>query len=229
MKKNNRHLSSPRPNSEQELLARASALAGLTFASLASELALIIPEEPTRRKGWFGMAIELALGADSKSLSRPDFHHLGIELKTIPLSLSGKPAESTFITSIPMLTIHQQQWETSQCFDKLKRILWIPVEGDPGIPYTQRRIGKGFLWSPDERQAAILQKDWMLLTGMIITGQLESIDARLGEYLQIRPKGAHGKSLCYALDAEGNRAQTLPRGFYVRPCFTWEILGQVMG
>lgn len=224
MKKNICRLSSVTPPNEAALKARCLSLAGLTFAQLASELGLQIPDEPARRKGWSGMAIEWALGANAGNFSGPDFHHLGIELKTIPIAASGKPAESTFITSIPLLTIHRQRWETSQCFNKLKRILWIPVEGDPAIAFAERRIGRGFLWSPNTEQTLILQKDWTLLTGMIATGQLESIDARLGEYLQVRPKGAHGKSLCYGLDADGNKIQTLPRGFYLRSGFSGEIL-----
>ena len=54
--------------------------------------------------------------------------------------------------------------------------------------------------------------------------QLETIDATSGEYLQIRPKGADGKALCYAYDADGNKVQTLPRRFYLRVSFTHKLL-----
>ena len=46
----------------------------------------------------------------------------------------------------------------------------------------------------------------------------------MGRYLQIRPKGANAKSLTTTLDEEGNTIQTLPRGFYLRPEFTQQII-----
>lgn len=212
------------PTSEAELLARCQEIEGLSFAQLSLELNLIIPHEANQRKGWIGQAIELALGADARNKASPDFQTLSIELKTIPIASNGKPAESTFITSIPLLTIHQEQWHSSQCYSKLKRILWVPIEGDKIIPYSQRRIGRAVLWSPNANQEAILADDWNHLTLLISTGQLEILDASAGIYLQVRPKAANGKALCYATDLKGNKVQTLPRGFYLRSLFTNSII-----
>ena len=209
---------------EAELIARCRSIEGLTFAQLASYTGFILPELAPQRKGWAGQAIEYALGATAGTQCAPDFHELGIELKTIPVNSLGKPAESTFVTTIPLLTVHQQHWETSQCYAKLKRVLWIPVEGDTTIPYPHRRIGLGLLWSPNKYDAIILANDWSELTLMSGTGNLHEIDASHGEYLQVRPKGANAKSLCYGLDEEGNRIQTLPRGFYLRSRFTEKII-----
>lgn len=211
------------PTSEQELLERSSKLAGLSFAQLSLYLELLIPENSNHRKGFVGQAIELALGADAKNKALPDFQALNIELKTLPINKQGKPTESTFVTSIPLLTIHQQDWQYSQCYNKLKRILWVPIEGDTSIPYTQRRIGQGFLWSPNSLQETVLKADWNYLTLQISLGQLESLDARAGDYLQVRPKAANGKSLCFGYDSNGNKIKTLPRGFYLRSSFTEQI------
>lgn len=212
------------PRTEAELLARCAELEGLSFAQLSMRLGFYIPEHTAQRKGWLGQAIEVALGTDAGNQALPDFQTLGIELKTLPLALNGKPTESTFVTTIPLLTIHQQQWANSQCYSKLKRILWIPIEGDTSIPYEHRRIGRGFLWSPNAQQEAILAADWNYLTLQIATGQLETLDARAGDYLQVRPKAANGKSLCFGFDAQGNKVQTLPRGFYLRSSFTAQIV-----
>ena len=122
------------------------------------------------------------------------------------------------------MTIHKQSWITSQCYAKLKRLLWIPIEGDTTIPYPHRRIGRGFIWSPNAQQESILSTDWNYLTLQISTGQLETLDARVGTYLQVRPKAADSKSLCFGYDAEGNKIQTLPRGFYLRSSFTQLLL-----
>jgi DNA mismatch repair protein MutH len=212
------------PQTEIELIERCNCIAGLSFAQLSMHLGLPIPIQPNQRKGWVGHAIELALGTDAQNKPSPDFQILGIELKTIPLSKQGTPTESTFITSIPLLTIHQQQWPTSQCYAKLKRILWVPLEGERDIPYPQRRIGHGFLWSPNKEEEAILEADWNYLTLQISTGYLETLDAKYGEYLQIRPKAANGKSLCFGFDQNGNKIKTLPRGFYLRSRFTAQIV-----
>ena len=128
--------------SENELLARCQAIEGLSFAQLATVLGLCIPRHPLQRKGWVGQAIELALGTTAGNKSAPDFCALGIELKTLPINHLGKPAESTFVTTIPLLTIQKQAWQTSTCFAKLKRVLWLPIEGERSIPYPHRRIGR---------------------------------------------------------------------------------------
>ncbi|MFA6302116.1 MAG: DNA mismatch repair endonuclease MutH [Legionella sp.] len=214
----------PPPKTEAELLERCQDIEGLSFSQLALLLGITIPETANQRKGWLGQAIEWALGADAQNKSLPDFQELKIELKSVPLAASGKPTESTFITSIPLLTIHKQTWHSSQCFAKLRRVLWVPVEGDSLIPYTQRRIGRAVLWSPNETQEQVLAADWNYLSSQISTGQLETLDARSGDYLQVRPKAADGKSLCYAFDSEGNKVQTLPRGFYLRSVFTAHLI-----
>jgi len=209
---------------EVDLLQRCNEITGINFAQLASLVQLPIPLTASKRKGWAGMAIELALGTTAGNLALPDFHHLGIELKTIPLKESSKPAESTFVTSISLLTINQECWKTSPCYQKLKRVLWVPVEGSKTIPFTQRRIGNPFLWSPTIDQENILQQDWQELSTMIGTGKLEEIHAGLGEYLQVRPKAANARSLCYGFDSQGNKVPTLPRGFYLRSSFTATLL-----
>lgn len=210
--------------SETQLLLRCQAIEGLTFAQLATHCGLAIPEHPLQRKGWLGLAIEKALGATAGNRSLPDFIELGVELKTLPVNAQGKPAESTFITSIPLLNLHQQTWKTSQCYQKIKRVLWIPIEDDKHIPYTHRRIGRALLWSPSPENEVILEQDWQALTQMICTGFLADIHAGIGNYLQVRPKAASGKSLCYGYDENGHKVLTLPRGFYLRSQFTARIL-----
>lgn len=212
------------PTNKAMLMACCQAIEGLSFSQLAHHLNLSIPMDPLQRKGWAGHAIELALGATAGNRCTPDFMALGIELKTLPMNRLGKPSESTFVTSIPLLTIHQQTWRTSQCFEKLRTVLWVPIEDDANLFFSHRRIGRAFLWSPTLAQERVLENDWSELSFMIGTGRLSEIDASLGEYLQVRPKAANAKSLCYGFDEEGNQIQTLPRGFYLRARFTATLL-----
>lgn len=205
---------------ETALLVRCRTVEGLSFAQLAQQLQIHIPDHALQRKGWIGTALEKKLGTTAGNQSLPDFVELGIELKTLPINAAGKPAESTFVTSIPLLSIGSQTWETSQCWAKLKRVLWIPIEADPALPFAYRRIGKAQLWTPSIPEQHILAQDWAELTDMIVQGKLEDLGAQMGTYLQIRPKAADARSLCYGLDDKGQKTATLPRGFYLRSTFT---------
>ncbi len=208
------------PHTEADLLLRCRQIEGLTVNQLLQQVPIAIAREASRRKGAVGMLLERMLGAEAGNQAAPDFSHLGVELKTLPIGLDGKPIESTFITTIPLLTIHQQKWQTSTCFLKLKRVLWLPIEADSSLPLMHRRVGRAFLWSPTPEQELILEQDWVLLTNMITAGALDEISAHIGRYLQIRPKAAHGQVLTDSFDRVGNRMKTLPRGFYLRRRFT---------
>lgn len=212
------------PASESELLERCYKIEGLSFSQLSRLTNYPIPRLPVHRKGWLGRAIELILGSDAGTKPQPDFTGLGIELKTIPLNHHGNPAESTFITSISLLTIQQETWTTSCCYSKLRRVLWVPIEGDQRINYPDRRIGCGHIWSPSAEEETALMQDWQELTNFITLGKLAEINSSYGQCLQIRPKANNARSLCYSFDENGNKQLTLPRGFYLRTSFTAKLL-----
>ncbi len=212
------------PQSEEQLLDRARQLAGLTLADLAAKFNMNVPKDTRHAKGWIGQLAELTLGATASSLAEPDFQLIGIELKTLPLTASGKPKESTYVCMVPLTNLHEQNWETSWLKRKLQRVLWLPLEADKHIPLASRHIGNAILWSPSETETMQLQQDWEELMELVCLGKLDQITSHMGRYLQIRPKGANAKSLTTTLDEEGNTIQTLPRGFYLRPEFTQKII-----
>ena len=212
------------PESEKELLDRARSLAGLTLADLAIRFNQAIPKDPRHAKGWIGQLLETSLGATASSLAEPDFQLIGIELKTLPLTKSGKPKESTYVCTVPLTQLHDEKWETCWLKRKLQRVLWLPLEADKRIPIAERHIGNAILWSPNEEQSLQLRQDWEELMELVCLGKLDQITSHMGRYLQIRPKGANAKSLTTTLDEEGNTIQTLPRGFYLRPEFTQLII-----
>ncbi|WP_412459555.1 MutH/Sau3AI family endonuclease, partial [Aeromonas caviae] len=129
------------PRSEQELLARAYAMAGFTLAQLAATADIAVPADLRRDKGWVGQLIEWQLGASAGSKPEQDFPDLGIELKTIPIDPQGKPLETTFVCVAPLIGVSGQRWEESNVRNKLSRVLWIPVEGSRDIPVGDRRVG----------------------------------------------------------------------------------------
>ncbi|UPQ87552.1 DNA mismatch repair endonuclease MutH [Vibrio sinaloensis] len=212
------------PQSEQELLDRAIHIAGISFQELADEAGIPVPADLRRDKGWVGQLLEWHLGATAGSKPQQDFEQLGIELKTIPISYTGKPLETTFVCVAPLIGVHGLTWETSHVRNKLSRVLWVPVEGEREIPLAERRVGSPLIWSPDQDQEAQLKADWEELMEMIVLGRVEQINARHGEVLQLRPKAANGRVLTEAYGSSGKPIKTQPRGFYLRTQFTAQIL-----
>ncbi len=213
--------------SEAQLMLRCKTIEGLTYSQLASTIQHHIPSHPLQRKGWLGLAIETALGANAGNSAIPDFMELGVELKTLPINALGLPAESTFVTSIHLRKLHQQTWETSTCFQKLKRVLWILIEDDVKLRFEHRRIGMAIMWSPNKEQTEILKNDWSELSLMLSSGRLTEVHAGMGTYLQVRPKAQNSRSLCYGFDEQGEKISTTPRGFYLRTCLTRQIIKEL--
>jgi DNA mismatch repair protein MutH len=204
--------------------AKALEMEGLTFSQLGNRLGLPVPTLALQAKGWLGQAVEKFLGATAGSLPIPDFPNLNLEIKTIPLTTTGRVQESTYVTILPLRAPFELEWRASSCYQKLQQVLWIPIEGDASIPYAQRRICKAILWKMPEEQERILKADWELIMDMVIQGQVEEISGSIGSYLHIRPKAANASILTQSLDAYGHDIQTLPRGFYLRSYFTQQII-----
>ena len=90
------------PKNIEELLDRCTLIAGLTLGQLAEQCQLQLPANLQREKGSVGQLLELVLGASSGSKAEPDFPHLGVELKTLPVDRFGKPLESTYVCVAPL-------------------------------------------------------------------------------------------------------------------------------
>lgn len=217
-------MSLPPPHSIDELLERAENIAGYTLSELAAQAGIPVPENLKRDKGWVGQLLEWHLGASAGSKPLPDFIDLGVELKTIPISHTGKPLETTFVCVAPLTGVHGLQWEESHVRHKLAHVLWIPVEGEREIPVGDRHVGYPVLWQPSIEEERQLQQDWEELMDLIVLGKVTSITAKHGEVLQLRPKAANSHALTEAYGENGQPIKTLPRGFYLKTQFTHSIL-----
>lgn len=214
------------PKTQAELLAQAQRLAGYSLGELAAMAGIVAPKDLKRDKGWIGVLLEIWLGASAGSKPEQDFAALGVELKTIPIDRQGRPLETTFVCVAPLTGNSGVTWENSHVRHKLKRVLWIPVEGERAIPLAERRVGAPLLWTPDAEEERQLQMDWEELMDLIVLGQVERITARHGEVLQLRPKAANSKALTEAIGARGEPIMTLPRGFYLKKNFTAALLAR---
>ncbi|MCC6202879.1 MAG: DNA mismatch repair endonuclease MutH [Gammaproteobacteria bacterium] len=212
------------PGSEQELLVRAQALHGRTLGAIATELGRPGPTIPARGKGWIGTLLEQALGASAGSAPEPDFPGLGIELKTIPLSPHGRVLESTYVCTLVLRDAATETWEQSLVRRKLARVLWMPIVAERRTPLATRVVGEPRCWSPSEEELQVLRADWQEIIDATCLGELDMLSSELGVYLQIRPKAMHGRARTRMHDGDGAPGWTLPRGFYLRPEFTGNVL-----
>lgn len=212
------------PQTLEQLLSQAQSIAGLTFGELANELHIPVPPDLKRDKGWVGMLLERALGATAGSKAEQDFSHLGVELKTLPINAEGYPLETTFVSLAPLVQNSGVKWENSHVRHKLSCVLWMPIEGSRHIPLRERHIGTPILWKPTAEQERQLKQDWEELMDLIVLGKLEQITARIGEVMQLRPKGANSKAITKGIGKNGEIIDTLPLGFYLRKEFTANIL-----
>lgn len=214
------------PEDEAELLTRARGLGGRRLVDVARELAIPLPPDPRRAKGFVGQLVERALGGACDGRPAPDFPSLGVELKTLPVDRKGRVRESTFVCTAPLAAAAETEWSASRVRHKLARVLFVIVEADPTLAPALRRFGAAWLWSPDAREEAILAADWAELSGRIGAGDVEAIDARVGEALQLRPKGADARARALAYDADGSPFLAPARGFYLRARFTRGLLAR---
>jgi DNA mismatch repair protein MutH len=206
------------PRDLEELLHRARRLAGHRVAPPLledGEAGSLL-----HQKGKLGQLLERVLGATAGSAQRPDFPDLGVELKTIPVDASGKPRESTFVSSLSLVDADQAEWEVSAVRRKLQKVLWIPLvtQGDARV------LGAPLLWQPTCEQEQVLRADFDDIMGMIAIGNVEGLTARVGRWLQARPKAAHGGVRTRAYGAREEPLSVLPRGFYLRASFTGALL-----
>ena len=212
------------PQTLEQLLSQAQSIAGLTFGELADELHIPVPPDLKRDKGWVGTLLERALGATAGSKAEQDFSHLGVELKTLPINAEGYPLETTFVSLAPLVQNSGVKWENSHVRHKLSCVLWMPIEGSRHIPLRERHIGAPILWKPTAEQERQLKQDWEELMDLIVLGKLDQITARIGEVIQLRPKGANSRSVTKGIGKNGEIIDTLPLGFYLRKEFTAQIL-----
>lgn len=210
-----------------KLLELCKQIAGITIYDLTTILNVTCPTSLKSNKGWIGQLIESYLGVKINNLPTVDFPHLGLELKTIPINIKTlTPTESTYICTAPINDINLH-WEKSVVYQKLSKVLWVPIESSAKLNLYSRRIGKPFLWQPNKKQAMILKNDWYELTEILRIGKLGSLSAKYGKYLQIRPKAANCKvKLINYKTIDEEHIKTVARGFYLRANFTKQILAK---
>ncbi|MBK8257970.1 MAG: DNA mismatch repair protein MutH [Polyangiaceae bacterium] len=198
---------------------RAALLEGRSVVEIASALAGHA-EGRSRAKGKIGGLIEAALGASGVH-SEVDFPTLGVELKTVPVSDSGRVLEATFVCTFSLLQAEYASWVDSHIRHKLARVLWLPIIKSVGSP---SRVGRAVFWEPTQEQERVLAADFDEIVGLVGAGKVECLNGRVGRWLQARPKARNGGVRTSAFGQDGEKLSTIPRAFYLRQRFTQAIV-----
>ncbi len=219
------------PTNIQELFMIADQIAGENIECLIDaqhSQSQHLSYQP-KHKGWQGEVIEKALRIDNPSQSGPDFLHLGVEVKSIPIREDGLIFESTYICRVPQVDFGSYQWVESRAWSKMKRILWVPVLRKESSPSLKDRIGYPFLWCPTPEQESILREDWESHINALYHGVRDALSATRGTWLQVRPKGRKASDQVEIVLANGNAQSVQSAGFYLRPSLTKTLVTQSLG
>ncbi|HIV14690.1 MAG TPA: hypothetical protein IAB18_02090 [Candidatus Avisuccinivibrio pullicola] len=211
------------PRSLSELKERLEAIMGKSLLELTREYGLKWPARFKMAKGFTGELIEYILGGTARNLPLPDFTHLSIELKTLPIDGRYLPLESTYICHLNLMEDVGQRFEDSALYRKTALMLFVAVEGSDRIEPEIRRVMGYYLYKPDREALARIRTDYEEVMEMVSLGHAHEINARMGEVVQVRPKGASGRDLVPYINEDGEKAYTRPRGFYFRASFTRDI------
>ncbi|MBA3363504.1 MAG: hypothetical protein H0T07_03755, partial [Actinobacteria bacterium] len=148
-----------RTASEGEILAKAAELEGRLLGSIPGARFTAATGGAGRAEA--GHAIESHFGIPKNPSPLPDFPRAGIELKAVPLRLTGRGLgvkERTVISIIDYMTMPEQTWATASVRKKLK-ILFVFFEHFDQQPKSMFPIREILLWEPDLRTDALLRAD----------------------------------------------------------------------
>lgn len=190
--KSSEHTLPYKPDDRDSILAYAQKLVGST---LRAHIDVDAIDDPARRKGSFGNAVEeYYFKYDINSNSNPDFDQVGIELKTTPLKYNGKgnlvSKERLVITMINYRDVVNETFETSHLLAKASNILLISYlyekDKDP-LDYPIKVVA---LWGLPEEDMPVFKKDWKTVVNKVRAGKAHEISGSDTLYLEACTKAA---------------------------------------
>lgn len=215
------------PPTLEALMDRAVSLAGRTLAETAQLLGYRLPRTLTANKGFIGQLAELALGATAGPDPEPDFPALGVELKTLPIRVDGRPLEATYICQARMTGVESTTLAESYLMKKLERVLFMPIL--PADTLAERRFAMPLLWSPNADELATLGADFLMLQSRVRMGEADDLTTRDGTALHLRPKALSSLDRTVGISDEGWAVPVRPKAWYLRPGFTEQIVKRHFG
>lgn len=183
------------PKSRRSIVEYAQMLMGST---LREHVDVDSIDDPSRRKGSFGNAVEeYYFFYDINSDSRPDFAEVGLELKTTPLkknrdgSYSAK--ERLVLSMISYADVVSEEFETSSLVKKASDILLISYVHEDDVNPLDYPIEIVAEWGLPEADMPQFKRDWETVVKKVREGRAHEISGSDTMYLEACTKGATGK------------------------------------
>lgn len=203
----------PYDDSDKEsILEYASKLKGMTLADVvtsedsASEGEILI--DGVHTKGKFGQLLERGyFMIENNNRAEPDFHKVGLELKSTPIvekKERRKSAESTRSVKMKskerlvlgIIDYYQALEKGFATFtDKNSEILIVFYHWEKNKPQTHLRIVKMVDWQPHGETLRIIREDWEVIQGFIDRGEAHLLSERHTKILSACTKGANKYTL----------------------------------
>lgn len=172
--------------------------------------------------------IEEWFGIPANSRSSPDFEHLGIELKILPLERRAHGLavkERTIVGQINFDSLWREEWESATVRHKLAHILFVFVE-------VERTTLGGFrvvdvvLWRPSEADWVAFERDWRLVRDRVRAGEAHLITERDAKVLSPCRKGAGNELDMRTQPFSPTLAKS--RAFSLKPSFTRQLFAEIV-
>lgn len=206
-----------------DLLRVYTEIQGIPFRELAETLGYDISKDPTSMKSAAGDIAELVAGKKPDSLPQADLSEFDIEVKTVPLDLTGHPRENTKITALNYTNLLREKWETSHVYEKVRVVLFVPIVKEDTKRPEAWYVRSPFIWMPSRDQFDVLRKDWETIRRMVRVG--EQLTAKVGDYLIANTSGqGKGRDVRSYELTDGRRIEVKTRAFFLRKTFVAEIL-----
>jgi DNA mismatch repair protein MutH len=206
-----------------DLLRIYTEIQGIPFRELAETLGYDITKDPKSMKSAAGDIAELVAGKKPDALPQADLSDFDIEVKTVPLDLSGYPRENTKITALNYTSLLKETWETSHVYGKVRVVLFVPIVKEDTNRPEAWYVRSPFIWMPSRDQLSAIRKDWETIKEMVRRG--EQLTATVGEHLIANTSG-QGKgrdARSYQLP-DGRTIEVKTRAFFLRRTLVAEIL-----
>lgn len=183
--------------SKESIVAYAKRLEG---SSIAGQCRISDSDVQTYAKGYFGQLVErVYFGIENNSRPEPDFAEVGMELKTSPLTMTGRnkyvSKERLVLGIINYCDLLEQEFENSDFWHKNSSLLLIfylfEKEKIP-LDYIIKIVGE---WAFASDDFEVIKKDWSHIKKMVEDGRAHELSEGQTYYLGACTKGANSKSL----------------------------------
>lgn len=183
-----------RTASAEEIAERARSLVGRTLIELYPS-APMVPSSPAT-KGVVGRIYEAYFDIPQNSIAGPDFPGAGIELKSVPILLTGSEARAKERISVGMIDFDRlrvEVWDTASVRKKLDCMLLIFYGWQPLQPIARFKTLAAGVWSPDAETWRAVEADWHTIRSHVAAGRRGEVSESLTRVLGAATKGpGHG-------------------------------------